>query len=242
VTVAPDLKGTVPLDLERKLNRLAERYPLVSVIRTPRDAAGLKALLGEKAQQARGAEFSETERKGFIVEALVWLTRMARGEVRGYDIRPAEREILAALRSDELAPLAILAVGQLPGAAAQRELARLVLDNERNPQLRTAAAYELSHHLQQHNLTLSRDQMKALADLYNGLTGEGTKDLRSAVALVIGEMRPDPRLTGQRLQGYVPPPPAPPEKEAKKKGEKQQEEKKEGEKQEEGKAKKDEGK
>jgi CheY-like chemotaxis protein len=230
ITVAPDRKGPLPLELERKLNRLAERYPLVTVIRTPRDAESLKALLAEKIQQAHGAAFSEAERKGFLFEALVWLTRMARGELRGYDIRPAEREILAALRSDELAPLAIAAAGKLSSAVAQRELARVVLDSERNPQLRTAAAYELTHHLQEHNLALSRDQMKGLADLYNGLTGEGTRELRSAVALVIGGMRPEPRVTGQRLQGYVPPPPAPPEKEGAKKGGKPPEEKKEGEK------------
>src|SRR5207302_1711669 len=151
----PDRDGKVPLAIEQKLKRLAEQYPAVTVVRTPRDAAVLKGLLEEQLQKTHGAGLTEAERKGFVSEAMVWLARMARGEARGYDIRPAQREILAAVRSDELAPLAIEVAGKLPGSAPQRELARVVLDNDRDPRLRTAAAHELTHHLQQHNLVLS---------------------------------------------------------------------------------------
>jgi CheY-like chemotaxis protein len=235
VTVTPDSTGKVPLALEQKLNRLAEQYPAVKVIHTPRDAATLKRLLEEQIQNAHGAGLTEAERKGFVSEAMVWLARMARGEAHGYDIRPAQLEILAALRSDELASLAIEAAGKLPGSAPQRELARIVLDNDRDPRFRIAAAHELTRHLQQNNLVLGRDQLKALVDLYPSLKGDEVKNLRSAVAAVIGGLRLDSRQTGQRLQAYVPPPPAAQEG-------KLREEKKEGEKPEDGKAKKDEGK
>src|SRR5262249_49942544 len=138
--------------------------------------------------------------------------RMATGEVPGYDVRPAEAAILQALRSDELANPAIEAAGRLPGRNAQRELAAVVLDNARRPELRTKAAEELTRHIQQYGLVLMPDQTKALQDLFAATTDA---KLKGSVALVIGAMRPDRRQSGERLRTYTPtvPAPAPPPKE-----------------------------
>jgi hypothetical protein len=197
---------TAPADREASLRRLTERYRNVWIV--PLDSEALKRELPARIADAMGRPLSEAERKAFSAEAVLWLARLARGEVAGYDLRPAERAILEAIRSDELGALAIEAAGRLPGRTAQSELATAVLDSNRPAPLQAAAAAELSRHLQRYGLGLTNDQVKALEALYN--TTEDAK-LKGNVAVVLGSMRPDARRTGERLQAFSPLPPAPPQ-------------------------------
>jgi hypothetical protein len=132
---------------------------------------------------------------------MLWLARIARGEVAGYDARPVQNALLQGLLSNDLAPLAVEAVGYLPGNEAQRQLARVVLDNTRPMPLRTAATHGLAHSIQHFGLHLTPDQVTGLQALY-----ESAPDakLKSGVAVVAGALHPTPQQSGQRLQRYVP--------------------------------------
>ena len=161
----------------------------------------LKTVLDKQIKAQEGKPLTESERKDFAALAMLWLARIARGEVPGYDAQPVQNALLQGLVSNDLAPLAVEAVGSLPGADAQRQLARVVLDNGRPAGLRTAAAHSLTQSIQHFGLQLTPEQVGGLQAL--SVSAPDAK-LKSGLAVVVGALRPDPRQTGQRLQQYVP--------------------------------------
>jgi CheY-like chemotaxis protein len=207
--VPKDPKDVKPGSPPVRLNMMVQRYPHVWVYATPLDKNGWKGILTTAMAETIGQPVSEEERKADAGTAILWLKRLAVGEVPGYDVRPAAGAIFKALQMPELATLAIEAAGRLPGPAPQRELTRLVLGNG-PPPIRAAAAQELARHIEVHGNALAKQQVKAITDLF-----EATDDakLKGNLALVLGSLRPDPQLTGVRLQRYTTTTPAAPAKE-----------------------------
>jgi CheY-like chemotaxis protein len=197
-----------PAARELRLQRLFERLPNVQI--APPDLALdadaqqriLPALVGD----AMGQPLSAEERKEQVERALRALAQMARGEVAGYDIRPAADTILRALHSTNLGEEAMVhalqVAGRLPGAKAQAELADAVLDPKHKLPVRLAAAGELLRHIQTHSRALDRDHLQALESLLADPQLE--PELRTQLALVEGAMRPTAGQTGKRLREFKP--------------------------------------
>ncbi|HZT80077.1 MAG TPA: response regulator [Gemmataceae bacterium] len=226
VTVPPFKDPRRAAEVERKARRTAENYRDVRVMLATTDPATLQRLVVEGLAAEMGRPLSEAERKGgaaaadrvkrllaermsHIDRALVWLGKIATGQVPGYDPRPAAETLIAALREGkggrEARQLVIEAVGRLPGPQPQRELAAVLLDPMRPAPLRLTAATELLRHVQQHGPTLAAAEVRSLADL--AAARDTPADLRGKVALVLTALRPDARTSGDRLRGYTPVPP-----------------------------------
>lgn len=141
--------------------------------------------------------------------ALGLLWRMARGELQGYDVRPAREAIAEALRlPPDQALLALESLSKLPGPDVQQRLASLVLDPGKG-KLRVPAAIELNLHMQRHGVLLGKDQLKELQKAY-AAAGPEDPVLRNQLALVLGSLRPGTSTTGSRLLEFRPDPPPPP--------------------------------
>jgi CheY-like chemotaxis protein len=155
-------------------------------------------------RDALGRPLSGAEWTVFKEDAFDALGRMARGTLKGYDIRPAEDAIQAMFRSTQVAYVkdALPIIARLPGAAPQRELATFVLDPMRD-KLRDVAAAELAGNIQRNGLLLSRDLVARIKDLF--ATTADAK-LKEQLTLVIGSMRPSATSTGRRLKDYQPAP------------------------------------
>jgi CheY-like chemotaxis protein len=209
-----------PPDQVDRLNRVIERPSNVAIIPQTRVGETIKRDFAAQIAAASGQALTEAEKKDNAARAMEWIARLARGEGSGYDVRPATGAVLNALHSKELAGFAIEAAGRLPGQDVQRALAAAVLDPGRPESLRSAAAVELVRHLQTFGMLLTTGQVQNLEKLYAGLT---EPKLKGNVALVMGALRPDSRLTTERLRKYqptfaappasapTPPPPAPKE-------------------------------
>jgi hypothetical protein len=183
---------------QESLPRLAARFQntwvVADVIATlPED---LKATIEKGITDAGGAKLSAKERQELTRVALDILWRMARGEIRGYDVRPAQEAVVQALRSPDLAVQAVEILGRLPRADNQQRLAGIVLDPAR-AKLRLTAAMELNRHIQKHGVLVGAQQLKDLKAAYQN-PGENA-DLRTQLALVIGSLRPSSTQTGSRL-------------------------------------------
>jgi hypothetical protein len=217
VTAPTDPRGNIPADLQPRLERLVAPYRNTWVMPSTLDAVLLRHAVDDRIVEASGSPMTAKEHTSNAALAMAWLKRLAVGEVPGYDVRTAADAILKALHTEGLALAAIEAAGKLPGRKAQHELANVVL-RELNPEIRTAAAVELAHHIQQHDSALVPQEEQGIRELYAATT-EGK--LKSALALVLGSQRPNARETGERLKGYrpefkpapAPPPAAAPEKE-----------------------------
>lgn len=209
----PDRQRT----LERLLARASNTWLLPQAAALT--ASSLSEVVMAQLADAGSKPLTEAERKDFAERSLAWLVRIARGELRGYDIRPVEDALYGALRSASLTEgstrNAIEAVGRLPSAKAQTELVGVVLDAKRPVPLRSAAAAALQGHIQRHTSALGGAQVRALEELV--AAKETDVALRAGTALVIGSTRPGARQTGERLKGFDPQikPPAPPVKDEK---------------------------
>jgi CheY-like chemotaxis protein len=148
-----------------------------------------------------GRPLTDSERRDDASRAMEWLAHIARGEVRGYDARPAAPAILKGLHSGDLVNFAVEAAGSLPGPEMQRELAALVLDQNQQEPLRSKATRELCRHIQSFGLSLDTVQIKNLEDLW---AGTSDAKLKAGVALVLGSMRPSSALNGARLLRFRP--------------------------------------
>lgn len=205
VTTAERFSESTPFERQQKLQRLADHYRNVWIMPATFSPENLKTAITTRIAEASGKGLSEEERRASSGLAMYWLKRMATGETPGYDVRPAEGEIINALNSDDLALLAIEAVGRFSDPEAQRSLARLVLDRSRRPELRAATALELERNIEQFGRRLTADQVAQIDGLFQSLaTNPKLSGLRANVALVIGSLRPDAGRTGTRLQRYSP--------------------------------------
>jgi CheY-like chemotaxis protein len=216
LTAAPEREGA--------LRRYAERDPRVFVAPAgiALAPAELKALVRSRlADSPSGPPLSAAELQDYAERAIRHLNALAHGIPPGGDVRPAAEAILDALRAGKLTPegqlAAISAVGKLFGARAQHELVAVVLNGQRPVPVRVAATRELIRHIQQNGALLSHTQAGAIESLFADAATDPA--LKAELALVLGSLKPDERVTGERLLRHqpAPPPPAPALKEDKEK-------------------------
>jgi hypothetical protein len=187
---------------EDAVQRLAEHYRNVTLLPLALDVKGTQQLLHARIADTTGRPLSPAERKANAQLAIDWLKQLAARDVPGYDVGPAQAAILKALLAPDLAPPAIAAAGRLHGTEPQRALAEVVLRNP-SPDVRAAAAVELSHHIQREGLALTKALVQGIEELHATSTDP---KIRGSVALVVGSLRPDTRATAQRLLNYRPAP------------------------------------
>jgi CheY-like chemotaxis protein len=201
VTTAKDRQEAVRRYVEHSLNVSVLPLPLAESV--PDLQPFLQVRLGEA-----GPPLSEAELKDYAEKAVHRLAEIAKSQPAGIDVRPAAETVYAALRNGGLSPEgqidAVQIVGRLPGPKPQTELTDVVLDERRPPKVRAAATAELIRNVQERGLTLSSIQIESLGGLY---AKGGDPELKAELALLMGGMRPDARLTGQRLLNYQPPTP-----------------------------------
>jgi hypothetical protein len=211
---------TAQPDQVDRLNRVIDHPANVAIVAQTRVGETIKRDFAAQIAAVSGQPLADAEKKDDAARAMEWIVRLARGEEKGYDVRPATGAVLNALHSKDLAGLAVEAAGRLPGQEVQRALGGVVLDPGQPEGLRSAAAVALVRSLQAFGMLLTTGQVQNLEKLYVGLT---EPKLKGNVALVMGALRPDARLTAERLRQYQPsfappsaspsppPPPAPKE-------------------------------
>ncbi len=220
----PLLLSAAP-EREDAVRRFVGRYSNVTVLpfALALDPKELEIAFRAKVADPSASPLSEAEAKEYAEKAIRHLARMARGELPGYDMRPADKAILGAVRAGRLTQdgqiAALDAAGRLPGREAQTDLLGVVVDGRRPGLVRFIAADLLTRHIQRHSLLLGATQLQALQTAYAQAAAD--PPLKARIAVVLGTLRPDARLTGQRLRDFrpaaaQPPPPRkepPPEKE-----------------------------
>jgi CheY-like chemotaxis protein len=205
ITAPADRQGNIPNDLETRLERIVRPYQNVWVMAWTIDPIALRAAIQQHLTEAQGPPLNPEERRSIALGAMGWLARISTRQVPGYEILPAQDAILRALHREDLVRMAIDATAGLPGRRVQHELVVTVLQNAR-PDVQAAAATQLARHIEEHRSALSPDEVRGLTELFAVAKDPG---LKSALALVLGSLHPDARVTGQRLESYRPRPPSP---------------------------------
>jgi CheY-like chemotaxis protein len=196
---------------EAELNRVAEKFRHVWVIPANQlnDPRLLQRRIAERVQQSGMAPLTATERKENVETALRWLSRMAAGEVKGYDLKPAQEAIVGVLEgppvSDEATINAARIAETLPGPRVQRDLIELITSAKRPVPVRVAAAEALQRNIQR----FGKPAVAQARSLRNALLADLSDPklppaLRDPLARLVGTLRPGDQKTGERLRDFRP--------------------------------------
>lgn len=209
--------------LEARLLKTLRNYPLVRVIPEPHGRAALAGDLGAAQADPAQAPRDPAEKRAAQRTAIEWLRRMATGDVPGFDVKPAEPELRAALRWDDLAEPAVDAVSRFPSADAQRALLELALNTGKPLPLRTKAADAVIRHVQVNGKGIAKSLLDPLAQLTDvepdptlrakllTLSGLLVEKPATIPDPATGKPIPNPASFVNQLKGYAPPLlPAPP--------------------------------
>lgn len=200
---------------EKAVKKLTAKDPNVVVLTEAKfqDAEVLKATLEALHRNAQIVKLTPDERKIFSRASLDFLWRMARGEIKGYNVMPALDAVTEQLGSPEKAVFAVEILGRLPGKEIQYKLAGIVTEPMRD-KLRIPATLELNRHIQTNGLQLDQKQRADLKSAHQ--EAEEGSVLRAQLNVTMSLIaRPALSRTGADLFKFRPdapvPPPAPKE-------------------------------
>jgi hypothetical protein len=126
---------------------------------------------------------------------LAHLAQSDRGRV--FDLTPTENSLADLLDDARLGPTALAALAGLATKSVQGRLVQIVVNPLDAPSLRTSAAHHLAFHLQRHGILLAEDQLR---ELHLAWKRETDPVVSSALATVVGSLRPDQKVVGERLR------------------------------------------
>jgi CheY-like chemotaxis protein len=199
------------LALEAQLMKTLRGYPTVRIIPEPAVRATLAADLEAAQADPAKAPRDPAEKIAARKLAIDWLRKMATDELPGFDVKSAEPELRAALRSDdpEVAAAAIDGVSRYGSADAQLGLLTLAMNIAKPPALRTKAADAAIRHVQVHGKSVPKSLTDTLGDLSKAETDAA---LRGKLVTLSGMFTNDAGAFAEQLTGYNPPllPPPPP--------------------------------
>lgn len=153
-------------------------------------------------QGLKSPPMSAQERNLQKLDAVYWLATLAAGRgPRVFDIAQAEKELVLVSEDPAAGPNAIVALGGIATGSAQKRLSDVALNTQLDPALREAAASQLAFHIQRFGLLLTKDSVAAV---HAGWVAAQEPGLKAAFASVVGVLRPNAALVGERLQQYTP--------------------------------------
>ena len=194
-------------EAEGKLVRLLRNVPAVAVIPEPYSLAWFEVAVAAAFADPADRPRDPAEKRAAARLAIGWLSRMATGEVTGFDVRPAGPELLAALRSDDLAELAIPGVAALATADAQQALVSVAVTAGRPVPVRLRAADAATRHAQQHGALTPKTLLESLS---TGAGNEADPELRARLLVLKGLLVPPGKTYATDLRNYNPPLVSPP--------------------------------
>jgi len=180
-----------PLGLQDEYASKLESFPNVQFLVTPTETALLKSQLDRGLAVVGFRPLTPAERTDFAKKAATLLAQIARspGSPFEADLPMAEPSLALALNGPTAPVEAAEALGDVPGADAQRALADVALDTSKPANVRLATAGPLARNIRRFGPRLAADQEKRLV---NELGQEADPALRDALAAVVGALKPIP--------------------------------------------------
>ena len=179
--------------------------------------AGLLRLELASWVQAGETALSDEEKKSLTIRSAIIIGRMARGEIRGYDIRSVAGSIDEASSRNDLPPEALLglvaSLAELPGGVAQARLATIASNAAAPLPVRESAADGLVKHARKYARLIPSEQVDRLRDARDKATEPVLKVLLSGALVHLG--RPLEAKAAIDYKPAAPAAPMPPPAEAK---------------------------
>jgi HEAT repeat protein len=146
---------------------------------------------------------SDQERAQQKGAAAYWLSSLA--TTRGnqvFDVTAAEKELLLVAEDQDVGTNALTALSGIATGASQRRMASIAVNSQLEPALRQVAASQLAFHIQRYGLLLTKDDVIGVNAAWVATENPVVK---SALAGVMGVLRPNATLVGERLRQFPSP-------------------------------------
>ena len=202
------VESTRDAETEARLSKMLRSFSAVRVIPEPASRFWLEADINAAFQDPADRPRDPAEKKAGAKLAVTWLSKMATGEVAGFDAKAASVELIAALRADETAEAAIDGVARFASADAQQGLLTLALTGGRPMPLRVKAADAAIRHVQVNGKLTAQPLIDGIVEQ----SGKETDvDLRAKLLVLKGLLAPNAKQYVDGLRNYSPPlvPPMP---------------------------------
>jgi hypothetical protein len=194
-----------PSGMEPAVEELLQAQPVVYV-QEANNTRDLSRSLRPLLAQATPPPLTDDQRTAQRAAAAYWLRHIADGHrTQVFDLKPAEDALSSAVNDPALAHNALIALGGVPTASAQRRLAETVIAPALDMPIRESAALQLAFHIQRFGVLLENGM---LADLQTAYAEASDPVLQTALASVIGSLKPAEEAVSRALRDY-PLPPAP---------------------------------
>jgi CheY-like chemotaxis protein len=183
---------------ERNVRVYVQQFRGVSFIELPATSDDLRRQMGGAVGKGTEAPLTPEERSTKSLRAAEVLAFLGAGHRRYlYDFTPIEGVLLATVENTQLAGYLVPVIATLPSVAAQRRLEDVAVDDGQPNDVRVIATQQLAAHIRQFGLLLPKDQIDRIRASW-----EQTTDPRlySEMAAVIGILKPNSALVGQRLR------------------------------------------
>ena len=187
-----------PPDMAPRVRRHVRRYSRVTYVTESTTGDNLAIQVKPFLETIKSAPLSPKQRTQQRAAAAYWLAHIADGKrSKIFDLRPAESALTAAVTDPEIALDAVTALGAIPTKGAQQTFHRVLMIPAADIKLRRAAAALLSTHIQKYGLLLTDKQVNDVRAVHAGATDA---ELATALAAVLGTLKPDGQRVGERLK------------------------------------------
>lgn len=189
-----------PAGLQGKARHLENSYQRVAYVEEANNSFEVSRQLRPLLAQVTPPALNESQRAEVRGAAVNWLRHIAVGQrTKVFDLTLAETALSNAVNDPEIGSSAVVALGGIPSATAQDRLLDTTINETADPGLRTTAARQLGFHIQRFGLLLSNESVDRLKSRIAVETEPATL---SALAAVIGSLKPDAKVVRERLLSY----------------------------------------
>jgi len=189
-----------PADQEHKLLDLIDRTPLSTFMPQTIDPVLYNKMFTEFFQRVSPPELSPELREMQVATAAYWLSYISAGRRTNlFNLAPAEAALTAGVNVPELARDCLIALSGIPRESVQQTLLSTALQIQMEPAIRRIAGYQMAYHVQRHGWLLQDSDVKDLHRVYDNEKDNG---VATALAAVIGSLKPNAKLVGERLQDF----------------------------------------
>jgi CheY-like chemotaxis protein len=189
-----------PRGLRSDVQRLLDRNQPAVYVDEVNDTRDVSRALRPFLAQVSPPPLSGEQRTAQMGEALYWLKHIAGGQrTKVFDLKPAEEALANTAPHPELGRDALIALGGIGTASAQKTLAEAALAPAFDIPVRETAALQLAFHIQRYGALLENDQLESLRSAWNATTEPA---LRTALASVIGSLKPSSEAVSRQLQAF----------------------------------------
>lgn len=183
---------------ERDVRVYVKQFRGVSYIELPVTSDDLRRQMAGTIGKGAEAPLTAEERSTKSLRAAEALSFLGAGHRRYlYDFTPIEGVLLTTVENTHLAAYLVPVIATLPSVAAQKRLEDVAVDEGQPNDVRVMATQQLAAHIRQFGLLLPKDQIDRIRASW-----EQTSDPRlySEMAAVVGILKPNSALVGQRLR------------------------------------------